>query len=346
VRPTGRRALVEESPVELFRPAEPDPPAAPRPDPFEPPAGVFGWPAGAPVEKPPGRPADAWDEVVLDRGIPRFEARPTDVGDYVPDLLVDGWATADLTVRLASTRGYAHRYDGRPRQDDAVVCRHEPSGAVLVAVADGVSAAPHAHRGARWATRAALRRMLADLDRYGRVGWEEVLAEVNGRLEAGAATLDGRPFLHPADVIGTTLVSAVVTPRPDGTAAVDLAQMGDSGAWTMAGGRFRALLRPKTAEGAELVVSAVSALPSRSGPMTTDAVTLEPGQVLLLGTDGFGDPLGDGTGQVGRLFAAELSTPPRPLRFAHLLDFSRETFDDDRALVAVWGQGRTGPRRG
>ena len=66
------------------------------------------------------------------------------------------------------------------------------------------------------------------------------------------------------------------------------------------------------------------------------SVTLEPGHVLLVGTDGFGDPLGTGRGEVGMAFAGELREPPGTLRFASLLDFSRETYDDDRTLVALW----------
>jgi hypothetical protein len=68
-------------------------------------------------------------------------------------------------------------------------------------------------------------------------------------------------------------------------------------------------------------------------------VALAPGEVLLVGTDGFGDPLGAGDGAVGALFAGALRVPPPPLGLAHLLDFSRETFDDDRTLVAVWPLG-------
>ncbi|MGH3832079.1 MAG: hypothetical protein ACRDRS_16810 [Pseudonocardiaceae bacterium] len=62
------------------------------------------------------------------------------------------------------------------------------------------------------------------------------------------------------------------------------------------------------------------------------------GTVLLVGTDGFGDPLGDGSGLVGDLFREVLASPPPPLGLAHALDFSRETFDDDRTLLVVWPQ--------
>jgi hypothetical protein len=75
-------------------------------------------------------------------------------------------------------------------------------------------------------------------------------------------------------------------------------------------------------------------------PINVEAVeiTVSSGQALLVGTDGFGDPLGGGTGDVGELFSDVLSVGhvPSLLEFAHTLDFSRETFDDDRTLVAVW----------
>jgi hypothetical protein len=79
-------------------------------------------------------------------------------------------------------------------------------------------------------------------------------------------------------------------------------------------------------------------------PESVEAVVehLTASEVLLVGTDGFGDPLGDGTGPVGALFARHLAVPPTPLRLAQLLDFSRETFDDDRTLVAVWPGGSRG----
>jgi hypothetical protein len=64
--------------------------------------------------------------------------------------------------------------------------------------------------------------------------------------------------------------------------------------------------------------------------------------VLLIATDGIGDPLGTGQGGVGNLFREVLTkpTPPSLIEFAHAVDFSRETFDDDRTLVAVWPRRR------
>lgn len=44
---------------------------------------------------------------------------------------------------------------------------------------------------------------------------------------------------------------------------------------------------------------------------------------------------------VGDLFRDVLTrpSPPSLIEFAHAVDFSRETFDDDRTLVAVWPKG-------
>ncbi|MFI7469120.1 hypothetical protein [Nonomuraea sp. NPDC049646] len=64
--------------------------------------------------------------------------------------------------------------------------------------------------------------------------------------------------------------------------------------------------------------------------------TLTSGQVLLVGTDGFGDPLGDGDVRVGALFAEHLAEPPSPLRLAHLPGFSGKAFDGDRTPLAPW----------
>ena len=49
-------------------------------------------------------------------------------------------------------------------------------------------------------------------------------------------------------------------------------------------------------------------------------------------------PLGTGHGGVGNLFRDVLTGPcvPSLIEFARAVDSSRETFDDDRTLVAVW----------
>jgi hypothetical protein len=113
-------------------------------------------------------------------------------------------------------------------------------------------------------------------------------------------------------------------------------QIGDSGAWVLRGDRYYPVLDQKHDHGAPVISSAVSPLPRIPAPLPVAEFELDPDAVLLVGTDGFGDPLGDGDGQVGQLFTQHLASPPAPRALAHLLDFSRETFDDDRTLLAIW----------
>lgn len=88
---------------------------------------------------------------------------------------------------------------------------------------------------------------------------------------------------------------------------------------------------------AEITSSVVRGLPRVPEEITFERVEVPVGDVLLMGTDGFADPLGKGTGELGRLFRTIFSEGAPPLlQFAHAMDFSRMTFDDDRTLVAIW----------
>jgi hypothetical protein len=146
-------------------------------------------------------------------------------------------------------------------------------------------------------------------------------------------------------MLATTLVLGSARPAPGGL-AVSVVGVGDSGAWLLRGGRFSPVLAAKHDPSAAVVNSAVSGLPRLAAPPVGARLLLEPGDALLVGTDGFGDPLGDGEGMVGELFARALASVPPPLGLAHLLDFSRETFDDDRTLIVIWPRPADGPARG
>jgi hypothetical protein len=275
-----------------------------------------------------------WESIAIGTPTTDFEPRPADTVSYRPDTIADGWSTGELTVRLASVRGYAHRYAGLPRQDDAAVAHHPASGAVVFAVADGVSAAPLAHLGATAACRAAITAAMVALDAGSAVDWATVVEHAAWQVveQAGAVLHLERPDPGRAEEeMATTLIAGVV--RPAGSAVdVVVARVGDSGAWVLRDGRFRPLFEPKSAAIAETAVTALPRVPD----VGVRGAQLAPGEVLLVGTDGFGDPLGDGTGPVGAHFAARLARPRPPVAFAHDLDFSRETFDDDRTLLAFW----------
>ena len=145
--------------------------------------------------------------------------------------------------------------------------------------------------------------------------------------------------------MSTTLICAVVEPSGEGSWRASIIGVGDSGAWLLRDGEFVPLLGGKAVGSGGISSSAVAGLPKVPSSLEPAGVEFQRGQVLLLGTDGIGDPLGSGYGGVGNLFRELLTRPEPPslIEFAHAVDFSRETFDDDRTLVAVMPRVTAGP---
>jgi hypothetical protein len=139
--------------------------------------------------------------------------------------------------------------------------------------------------------------------------------------------------------LATTLVCAVIEPTGPGALSAYLVGVGDSSAWLLlTSGRFVELLGAKAVSADGMSSSAVAGLPRVPADVTPVVVEITAGEVLVIGTDGIGDPLGSGEGGVGNLLREVLTAavPPSLIEFAHAVDFSRETFDDDRTLVAIW----------
>lgn len=275
---------------------------------------------------------------------PSFEPAPVSASfrttPYRPDTTVDGWSTAHFTFRAASMRGHLHRYNGAPRQDDYAVAATLHPSRLIVAVADGVSAAPHAHIGASTVVRYASQ-WLATMApaNAAEIDWQTMIKSAAWSLiEQAAALASGEADAAQAEAdLATTLTCAVFEPVESGSLSVHVAAVGDSGAWVLQERTFTALLGAKAASESGVTSSAVTGLPRVPDVIDSVDIIIEPDQVLLIGTDGFGDPLGGGGGQVGALFSTVLGERvPSLIEFAHALDFSRETFDDDRTLVAVW----------
>ena len=276
--------------------------------------------------------------IVVGNKIEEFPPKPQHIRPYSPDTLCDGWSSDRMTVRMASVRGYRHRYKGVPRQDNADLGYDARTGTVVFAVADGVSSASYAHVGANAACRAAVDAILQDLAPEESVGpdWPRVIGAAANAVTQDAALILERPPTSQDEaesLVATTLVAGYLRPSDDGLSG-SILQIGDSSAWLHRNGRYDAILPAKESD--YLVSSSVFPLPRLPETIDPAYVYLDPDSILLVGTDGFGDPLGDGDGLIGQLFTNHLATPPSPVKFARLLDFSRETFDDDRTLIAIW----------
>ncbi|MGA8546862.1 MAG: protein phosphatase 2C domain-containing protein [Mycobacterium sp.] len=246
-----------------------------------------------------------------------------------------------MTVRGVSQRGHLHRYNGAPRQDDFAL-HHLPNGRVIVFVADGVSGAPQSHLGASTAIKQAAEWLHSHLgDDVSNTDWLALLKSAAWALNERAQSLLGLDVPDPVRAeqeLATTLVCAVIEPTGTDTLRAYLVSAGDSVAWLLSAGQFIEIIGGKSVPAAGIASSAVVGLPRVPAEVTPKVVDVAIDDVLLIGTDGIGDPLGAGQGGVGDLFREVLTKPSVPslIEFAHAVDFSRETFDDDRTLVAVW----------
>ncbi len=286
--------------------------------------------------------------VVIGTPGPEIEPRPTAerfrTTPYRADVVVDGWSSGRFTVRAASLRGHLHRYNGVPRQDDFGLLFLRSPERLIVAVADGVSSAPQSHLGATISVRFALQWLASKLsDERPTIDWPELMRHCAWQLVEQAAILFPKGQTQTPDaeyaqsLLSTTLVCAIIEfPQDHERATARLAGVGDSGVWLLHNGEFQRIYGGKSSDGSPITSSAVSGLPQVPKELTPVEIALVPDSILLIGTDGFGDPLGSGGGAVGQAFTDRLTAPPGMLDFAGLLDFSRETFDDDRTLVAIW----------
>jgi hypothetical protein len=290
-----------------------------------------------------------------------------------PDTVIDGATVGGISYRAVSTRGVSHRDQARPRQD-AYGFRFSSCGSWLVGcVADGVSEGRHSHIAADLACDRTTKTVVGSLDGVvvppTRAGWVEFARELPWQTavdvaadaivqEATAfvrATFERQgdadraaelndtllPVSSASKVMSTTAVVFAVATRPNDDGAfpyVLTVAAGDSSGLVLSGETWSPVTPVKNA-GEEIASSSVRPLPRR-GPLSPVVGVLEPGDVLVVITDGVGDPLGSGTGIVGRFLAQAWRVAPDLVEFASQVSFVRRTFVDDRTAFVVWGPDR------
>ncbi|MBW4703775.1 MULTISPECIES: protein phosphatase 2C domain-containing protein [unclassified Micromonospora] len=273
-----------------------------------------------------------WAPPLIGATGPELPARAPQTQPYRPDTVLDGWATDGFAVRAASVRGPGHRASDVPRQDDFALATAD--GSVIAVVADGVSNAPLSHLGATMVCRTVVDYLLRADDT---VDWHDLLRCAGWALVEYAGRQLGEPDPQRAEaLLASTVVVALVRPDGPGRAVAHLVRVGDSAAWRLRDGTWEPLLTDPTDPQDELLPDGVAALPRVPTEVDPVAVTLVAGDVLVLATDGFAEPLGHGTGDLGQLFGDGLTTPPALTRLAWMLDFAGGAWDDDRTVLAVW----------
>ncbi|MHB9858849.1 protein phosphatase 2C domain-containing protein [Streptomyces sp. YIM S03343] len=274
---------------------------------------------------------------------------PTCPGWRKPDTVFDGARHGPLAVRAASTRGDSHRHSGAPRQDD--YCLFASDDWLIAAVADGVSQGSLSHLAAEAAVESGCRALATQLRAAGDPGavdCEQVVRDsakavvraVHQSLARETGATEVLPLGTLARLASAAVVYAVIPAQADADGARRslLLWVGDVTAWTLGDEEgWLPLTALKADGGKEVITGTTAALPLLGRESWHQApFTLAAGEAVLLMTDGVGDALGDGSGDVGTALREAWRQPPDPHVFAAQVDFQRATFTDDRTVVGIW----------
>lgn len=246
-------------------------------------------------------------------------AMPLDVVGHAVDAGV-------ISMCAVSFRGTAHLAFGEPRQDAfSISCNSEWAIAV---VSDGIGSCKNSHYGSAAAAEAVTEGISS-----GRIDPHDstaVLSAASAACMRVAAGLD-----VDANSVSATLTVAVVEriERPDGHRRAVLHAVGDSPAVLL-----------DTEEGLWSYITPVDDgpsnvvrgwIPDHHGEVFSVGLVLPPGSVLVLASDGFTTPLGDGSGPLGTDLALRWGQGARKL-FPFMVDLSFDAYHDDKTVVALW----------
>ncbi|MGW5211146.1 protein phosphatase 2C domain-containing protein [Streptomyces sp. NPDC004051] len=246
-------------------------------------------------------------------------------------------------------RGDSHNWEGSCRQDAMAVTRIGPPEAemLLLAVADGVGSSLYSHVGSHQVSRLAA----VHLDRGAenlyaalcarnemelRLIATKAVVEAVGRLraqwETSAARRGTRPY---ADQDYATTLHVLLIPTDPRVRERVLFSVGDGGLFVLREGRWEHRI-PN--DDGDLLDTRTEALPHAYRSIKAKLLHTEPGEVLLLGTDGITNPLTQRDPEFAQRLANAWGGPEVP----SLSDFlwqaqtRAKSYDDDRTVICVW----------
>lgn len=247
-----------------------------------------------------------------------------------PDTAVDAAEVAGMHVRAASVRGIVHRKFAVPRQDSYSMVWKEDSQTLVVAVCDGLGSFDRSHEAADLAAT----RLPELVDEGWQDAFDTVSAEIAQRISVSGAQM------------ATTAICARLNYSDEGIHRAELASVGDSAAYLLGPDGWRRVAGAvKTiADDDTPLSSGTAALPAQTINLIATTVEFGSDTALFLMTDGVADPLGAGSGEVGRVLGQWWAQPPNEFEFGAQAAFARRSFDDDRTVVGVWPNPQVGTR--
>ncbi|MFG2212433.1 protein phosphatase 2C domain-containing protein [Streptomyces sp. NPDC048638] len=307
------------------------PPRAGRPDqaagraprtPYPPPPARSVPPARLPA---PGPPTDAPGHCPEPVALPA--ADPDTLDALVPDTELDGAAYGTLTLRAASLRGAAARYQGEPRRDALLTARFGTGRDTLILVA--VASCPPGTEGSRRAAREACGRIGAAVGRSCTRLADDIRTDRRDALRSGLQRLTGRGY-------GTLRGRATepgAAPEDDTAALRCLLLPADPECRTRVffGAGAGGLFRLRDGGWQDLEPGTTAAAPFLFRPATARA-----GDTLLLCSAGLAEPLREDAGYAARLAECWGAGPPGLDGFLTAARLRVQGHAKDRTAVGVW----------
>lgn len=247
------------------------------------------------------------------------------------DTQCDRYDFNGIAIRAASVRGLAHRESSAVRQDHYSIVHDAASGLVAGAVADGVGSKAHSHIAARVACRTVTESLLSNFEGH---------VDLRAAFLNAANAVESTSSISGLEMATTLLAFALEVGREaDTVLTLTLATVGDTSAWSFSrAGGFGPMFGGKNGR------SDGGLATTKSRALNSDAVEhikvqqieVQPGDAVLLCTDGVGDLLEAAHSKLGAYFANVWQEIPTALNFAAHIGFGLKSFIDDRTGVLIW----------
>ncbi|MGP3732234.1 protein phosphatase 2C domain-containing protein [Streptomyces sp. GDS52] len=257
---------------------------------------------------------------------------------FTPAVLLDGAQVGRLTVRATSVRGDSHNWEGTCRQDAMVVTRVGPPEAefLLLAIADGVGSAKCSHIGSHLV----IRQTALYLDQEA----ESIHAALTAQEEIQLCGIANKAVARAVSDLGigqdhATTLHVLLVPTDARIRERVLFSVGDGGLFVLREGRWE---QGNPVNDGSLLDTRTEALPHAYRSVKAKLLRTEPGEVLLLGTDGITNPLTQKDPEFAQHLANAWGRPEVP----SLSDFlwqaqtRAKSYDDDRTVICVWEESQ------
>ena len=268
---------------------------------------------------------------------PRLGKSAEEIIDF-PDTIIDSYIHGNVGHAMCvSTRGDGKRHFGTSRQDSCAIALFSLEGSSeadisFLTVADGVGSADMSHFASKIATRTAIETlmMLSDSTESWEIQSREVFREVAESLQAYAEKKE----IEIKRLITTLRIAKIVPSIATGTSVVSVANIGDGGTFHLdSSGAVKPNENALENGSADELSPTTKALPHHAETFDFSQFSIEPGEAVVLATDGAVGVWNAGI-PLGQLVVGER---PETLEIAWALDVRARGHVDDRT-IAFWCQ--------